>query len=212
MLLTVFTILLAKYSGQDDIVVGSGIAGRKYDELENIIGMFTNLLPMRNRPLEHKVFRNFLEEVKKNALDAFENQDYPFDQLAGQLAANRDLERNPLFDVVFQVNNFEMESPGQKDSLENLTVMPYEFESDQSHFDLSMTVFETHQYISMSLGYSTSLFKPSTVEKISKHFLEILDQVLQDMHIKLEDITVSDEFLVLESTNIFDNETGEFGF
>ncbi|UCH95062.1 MAG: amino acid adenylation domain-containing protein [Candidatus Aminicenantes bacterium] len=212
MLLTVFTILMSKYSGQDDIVVGSGIAGRKYEELENIIGMFANLLPMRNLPLEHKVFRNFLEEVKKNALNAFENQDYPFDELVSQLAANRDLKRNPLFDVVFQVNNFETESPGKKDSLENLTVIPYEFEFNQAHFDLSLSVRDTDKYISMSLEYSTSLFKPSTAERISKHFLEILDQVLQDIYIKLEDITLSDEFLVLESTNIFDNETGEFGF
>ena len=177
MLLAVFTILMAKYSGQDDIVVGSGIAGRNYDDLENITGMFANLLPMRNQPLEHKAFRDFQEEVKRNALDAFENQDYPFDELASQLAVSRDLKRNPLFDVVFQVNNFETEQPGKKFSLEELTVLPYEFESGQAHFDLSLSVSETEKTIGMSLEYSTAIFKSSTAEVINRHFLEILEQV-----------------------------------
>ncbi|MGB7604797.1 MAG: amino acid adenylation domain-containing protein, partial [Lutisporaceae bacterium] len=104
-LLSAYNVLLSKYSGQEDIVVGSPIAGRPHADLENIMGMFVNTLAMRNFPQGNKTFKEFLEEVKANSLLAFENQDYQFEELIDKLNVTRDLSRNPLFDVMFSMQN-----------------------------------------------------------------------------------------------------------
>ncbi|MCP5108355.1 MAG: hypothetical protein GY950_33520, partial [bacterium] len=100
-LLAVFNILLAKISGQEDIVVGTPVAGRRHVEMEPVIGMFVNTLALRNFPDGETSFTGFLQTVKENALNAFENQDYPFEELVEEIAVNRDVSRNPLFDVMF---------------------------------------------------------------------------------------------------------------
>jgi non-ribosomal peptide synthetase component F len=204
---------LAKYSGQEDIIVGTGTAGRRHADLENIIGMFVNMLPMRNYPREHKTFEDFLIEVKANTLQAFENQDYQFDDLVDRLALTRNAGENPIFNVVFQVDNVENENfPHylQWDK-EKLEISPYEFHFNQAHFDLLMEAVETYQGINISLVYSTALFKTSTAEKMIKQFVEVLEQVLAKREIQLKDIKVSHKILTLEA-NVFQEDQGEFGF
>ncbi|MCK4261381.1 MAG: amino acid adenylation domain-containing protein, partial [Halanaerobiales bacterium] len=110
-LLSTYNILLAKLSGQEDIIVGSPIAGRKHADLESIIGMFVNTLVFRNYPEGNKRFVDFLEEVKEKSLEAYQNQDYQFDMLVDQLNLERDLSRNPLFDVMFVVQNISTDLP-----------------------------------------------------------------------------------------------------
>ncbi|MGM1050753.1 MAG: condensation domain-containing protein, partial [Bacillota bacterium] len=94
-------ILLSKCTGQEDIIIGSPIAGRPHADLENIIGMFVNTLVMRNYPKSGKTYKGFLDEVKENSLRAYENQDYQFEELVDKLNLRRDISRNPLFDVMF---------------------------------------------------------------------------------------------------------------
>ena len=98
-LLAAYNVLLSKYTGQEDIIVGSPVAGRPHWELENIIGIFLNTLAMRNYPEADKTFVQFLQEVKENSLQAYENQSYQFEELVEKLNVKRDLSRNPIFDT-----------------------------------------------------------------------------------------------------------------
>ncbi|MCP5050905.1 MAG: polyketide synthase, partial [bacterium] len=103
--LAVTSIVLSKYTMRQDIVVGTGVAGRTHADLEHVIGMFVNMLAIRSYPRENKGFHEFLEEVRENALDAFENQDYQFDELVKRLNLTGESGRNPLFDVEFTFQN-----------------------------------------------------------------------------------------------------------
>ena len=105
-LLSVFNILLAKLSDQQDIIIGTPVAGRGHDDLQSIIGMFVNTLALRNFPGREKSFTSFLAEVKERTLTAFENQYYPFEELVDHLLLNRDTGRNPLFDVMFALQKY----------------------------------------------------------------------------------------------------------
>jgi amino acid adenylation domain-containing protein len=206
-LMAVQTILLFKYSGQEDIVVGTGAAGRRHADLENGIGMFINMLPIRNQPHKEKTCIRFLEEVKKNTLDALDNQDYPFDELVKELNLQGDPARNPLFDTVFQLQNIElpeMEIPGLK-------LKPYEYETNISRFDLVIYGTENHDTMDMLIVYSTQLFKKSTAREIGKNFIEILHQVLHNKETPLKNISITIDLLEGKS-NVFRENQLEFGF
>jgi amino acid adenylation domain-containing protein len=206
-LLTLFNILLYKYTDQEDITVGTPIAGRNHSDLENIIGMFVNLLAMRNRPEGNKTFMNLLEEVRENALKAYENQDYQFEQLVNQLGLQGTANRNPLFDVVFTVMNVERpvsDIPGN-------TAKSFIYENHTTKFDLRLAASEGNDNITMSLTYSTILFKRITAEKMAARFIEILQQVLENTNIKLKDIVVS-HALTSTKSNIFDEYQDSFDF
>ncbi|MCK5058674.1 MAG: amino acid adenylation domain-containing protein, partial [Candidatus Aminicenantes bacterium] len=137
-LLAVYNILLTKLSGREDIIVGAPTAGRRHVDLQGIIGMFINTLSMRNFPAGDKTFRNFLQEVKTATLEAFENQDYQFEDLVEKVQVSRDVSRNPLFDVMFALQNMEVgnvEIPGLK-------LSSYEYENRTAKFDMTLQVFE----------------------------------------------------------------------
>ena len=187
LLLAVYTILLAKYTSKQDIVVGTGTAGRTHADLEHIIGMFVNMLAIRNRPREGQAFYEFLAEVKKNALAAFENQDYQFEELVRRLNLTRQPGKNPLFDVEFTFQNVflkDLEIPG-------LILKSYRRSQPNARFDLTLHAVENNGVITMQLIYAIQLFKRSTIEDIKKNFIETLEQVTADPKIKLEDIKIS---------------------
>ncbi|UCH97921.1 MAG: AMP-binding protein, partial [Candidatus Aminicenantes bacterium] len=178
-LLAVYNILLSKYTGQEDIIVGSGIAGRRHADLQNVIGMFVNMLALRNRPEENKTFMEFLQEVKENALKAYENQDYQFDRLVEKLGVEREFGRNPIFDTQFTFQNLAEEGKaGLSHEMPGLKVEPYESgnENKKMQFDLSLNGIETGENIVMTLQYVSALFKESTVREMAGHYLEILEQ------------------------------------
>ena len=205
LLLAVYNVLLFKYTGQEDIIVGSPITGRSHADLENVIGVFLNMLAMRNHPQESKVFAVFLQEVKEKALAAFENQDYPFDQLVRKLELQGETGRNPLFDTEFAINNIdvvEVKIPGLK-------IKPYPGGIKFAKFDLHFLVLEGNDTIKFVLHYCTTLFKRVTVEKIQQHYIEILEQVGENPQIKLEDIFISLDLLAAPS-NILDEVRGDF--
>lgn len=186
-LLAAYTILLSKYTGRDDIVVTSGIAGRNHADLEKVIGMFVNMLPMRNRPYEDRSFSRFLEEVKENTLDAFKNQDYQFDELIMKLGIEREYGRNPLFEAGLTLQNLER----REITLPGLKLIPCDYDKSTSEFDLNLLVSENDDSISMRLEYAAALFKKTTVEKIAADYIEILAQSVENPDKKLGDITVS---------------------
>ena len=106
-LLSIYNILLSKLSNQEDIVIGTPVAGRQHADLENMIGMFVNTLPLRNYPKGELSFREFLSGVKNKTLACFDNQTYQYEELIDELKVVRDTSRNPLFDVMFVFQNFE---------------------------------------------------------------------------------------------------------
>ncbi len=200
LLLAVCNILMWKYTEQTDIVIGSPVGGRRHADLENIIGMFVGQLPMRNYPSGDKNFREFLAEVKQNALNAYENQDYPFDVLTGQLGLQGNTGRHPLFDVVFAIFNKtgedELDWLARIDDLE-FEVFPYEEKTSKT--DLRFAATETPDGIWMSITYCTALFKRSSCEKMAERFMEILTQVLENNRIKLDDINIAHKFSSAQS-------------
>jgi amino acid adenylation domain-containing protein len=215
-LLSIYYILLSKLSGQEDIVVGTGIVGRSHADLMSIIGLFFNTIVLRNQHIKEKSFKEFLKDIKSNTLESFENQDYPFDKLVEELQERglliRDSGRNPLFDTMFAIQNFE-EKTGDVSEIviPGLKLKGYNNESKVSRFDLFLIGSESNDIIRMRLEYSTVLFKSVTAEKLTGCYIEILNQVLKNNRIKLKDITISSIFSDIQS-HVKRNEYLDFGF
>lgn len=170
-LLAIYYVLLAKYSGQDDIVVGSPVSGRNHAVLENMIGLFINTLPFRNYPASEKTFKQFLAEVRDNMLSAYANQEYQYEHLIEKLDLPRDQARNPLFDVMFVLYNFEAD---------NRRLNLNEFVNKTSQFDLTLTVIEKDDYINCSLDYRTRLFTAETAQRMAQHFINIVTDAVSN--------------------------------
>ncbi len=188
-LLTAYNILLSKYSGQADIIVGSAAAGRPHVDLYNMVGMFVNTLAMRNYPEGKKKFDEFLQEVKKNALSAYENQDYQFDKLVDKLNIRRDLSRNALFDTMFVLQNTDT----KEIELLNTKIRDCEFRGKESRFDITLEAEEKEEEIKFNLEYCTRLFKRETIERMIEHYKNILKEVAEDSEIKLCEIDILSE-------------------
>jgi amino acid adenylation domain-containing protein len=215
-LFAVYNILLWKLTGQDDIIIGTGVLNRGHTDLMEIIGLFFNTIPLRNRILGEIGFKKFLGGVKAKMLDAFDNQEYPIDILVEDLLSlgllARDAGRNPLFDTMFALQNFgDIEGTAPKTGLTDLTVMPYELEIKTSRLDLFFAGTQGTDTIHMTAEYSTALFAPATIRKMTEYYVEILEQVLADNEIKLDDITLSRNLLEVKST-ADRNEYMGFGF
>ncbi len=210
-LLAAYTILLSKITNQEDIVVGSPVSGRTHADLHNIIGLFANMLAMRNKPREDKYFSDFLDEVKINSLKAFENQDFQFDKLVTSLKIKRDPGRHPLFDTVFALQNMDSEEAERKnlEALGNLEVVPYPSEQLDIQHDLLINAEEKDGKLSMMLEYATALFKRSTAEDIRNYFIEILEQISGGDNLKLKEIRLSHDSV---SISVVEEEEGDFIF
>jgi len=201
-LLAVFNILLYRYSGQEDIIIGSPAAGRTHADLNPIIGMFVNMLPMRNFLQPHQSFRDFLREVKKNSIQAFENQDYQFDQLVEELNITRDISRNPLFDIMFAFQNPE----SQAFFFQGTRFQLYPLEINISKFDLTLQYNEQHQgqNISVSIEYGVKLFKEETIRRLFSHFINAAAEVVKNPDVLLADIRMlsrAEEYQLLYEFN-----------
>ena len=180
-LLAVFYIFLYKLTGQEDIVVGTPTAGRRRPELENIIGMFVNTLPMRNYPGGDKTCREFLKEVRDTTLQAFENQEYPFEELIETLNLERDMSRNPLFDAAFTLQN----TPSGK-----LAPNPYKYENRIAKFDLTLHSFESGDRLFFAIEYCVKLFDEKTIQRFSGYIKRIISSITQDPMQKLGEIEI----------------------
>ncbi|MCP4220157.1 MAG: AMP-binding protein, partial [bacterium] len=186
MLLAIFTILPAKLSLQEDIVVGTPVAGRRHADLQNIVGMFVNTLPLRNYPSAGKTFRQFLKEVKERTLDAFRNQEYQLEELMEKVVTRRDPSRNPLFDVFFSFQNIDLEEL----SIPGLSIKPYSFEDKQAKFDLTLQGFEKDGKLYFTFVYAVKLFQPETAGMFAQYLDKIISLVLENPDIKLADIQI----------------------
>ena len=189
MMLSILNILLSKLSNQKDVIVGTNVAGRYDADLENIVGMFVNTLALRNYPKSNLRFKEFLGAVKKTTLEAFENQEYPFEELVGELNLPRQTNRNPLFDVMLAFQNYRLEEL----SLSELNLKPVSISRKVSKFDIEMIVFEIQDHLLIDFRYSKELFTSATIDRFIGYFNQIVDAVILNSDIRLSDISILSE-------------------
>ncbi|WP_405959403.1 amino acid adenylation domain-containing protein (plasmid) [Streptomyces sp. NBC_00868] len=185
--LTVFQLVLARWSGQSDIAVGVPIAGRNRAELEGLVGFFVNTLVMRANLDSDAAFTDILDQVRGTTLDAYTHQDLPFERLVEELAPERDLGRNPLIQVVFALQNVLVHGwalPGTA-----VEVLPTN--ADTSKFDLAVFLAEEEDgSLSGEATFATELFDASTIERLTGHFTTALATICHDPHQKLGEVEI----------------------
>jgi len=173
-LLAAYQLLLKRYSGQDDIVVGSPIAGRRRQELEGLIGFFVNTLVMRTDLSGDPAFTELLQRVKEVALGAYAHQDLPFEKLVEELQPVRDLSRQPVFQVSFALQNVPQETLEVSD----LTLRPVGGEHRTALFDLTLYMREVEGTLPGTLEYAEALFDRATIERLAGHFEVLLEGIV----------------------------------
>jgi amino acid adenylation domain-containing protein len=175
-LLAAFQVLLYRYTGQDDILVGAPIANRTQAECEGLIGFFVNTLVLCTDLAGNPNFRELLRRVREVALGAYAHQDLPFERLVEELQPERDLSRNPLFQVMFDLQN----APLPALDLPDLTVQPLTVDYGTAKFDLTLSVQETAQGLNGLLEYNTDLFDEATIMRLAGHFQTLLEGITAD--------------------------------
>jgi tyrocidine synthetase III len=188
-LMTLYTTLLARITGQQDIVVGSPVAGRRHNQLQHIIGMFVNTLAIRNKPEGDTPFITYLRHVKAQVLGALENQDYPFEELVEKVAVNRDATRNPLFDVMFTLQNMERSAV----KIADLNIIPYDYLRNISKFDLSLFAIEVGDRLRLTFQYATSLFRQDSIRRLKEYFLNLVTAVSENPTQRIRDFDILPE-------------------
>ncbi|MGG1243184.1 amino acid adenylation domain-containing protein [Bacillus cabrialesii] len=186
-LLAAYSVLLSKYSGQEDIVVGTPSAGRTHLDVEAVVGMFVNTLVIRNHPAGRKTFDAYLNEVKENMLNVYKNQDYPLEELIQDLQLSKDPSRNPLFDTMFVLQNLDHAEL----TFDSLELKPYQFHHPVAKFDLTLSIQADQDNYHGLFEYSKKLFKKSRIEALSNDYLHILSVILEQPSILIEQIELS---------------------
>ncbi|AFZ01580.1 non-ribosomal peptide synthetase [Calothrix sp. PCC 6303] len=183
-LLTAFNTLLYRYTGQDDIVVGSAIANRNWAESEGIIGLFVNTLALRTQIDDNPSFSELLTQVRDMTLAAYAHQDLPFEKLVEELQPERDLSRNPLFQVWFALHNLPIPTL----QLGDLTLTPIEVETGTAQFDLSLDIYIGEQGLTGAIEYSSELFEAATIARMVEHFQTLLNGIVVNSQTKLSEV------------------------
>ncbi len=177
-LMAAFQALLYRYSGQDDISIGTPIANRNRAEIEGLIGFFVNTLVLRTDLSGDPSFRELLKRVREVALGAYAHQDLPFEMIVDAVQPERNLSHSPLFQVMFALQNTPMQVqviPGS-----GLALSPVEAHSGTAKFDLTLFMLEEGKQLSGALEYNTDLFDAATIERMLAHFEILLEGVVAD--------------------------------
>ena len=187
-MVSVVNILLHKYSSQEEIIVGSPVAGRNHPDLENQVGVYLNTVALRNQVKSGSSFIDFLNEVKTNSTEAVSNSNYPFDSLIQILNLDRDTSRTPLFDVLVQSQS---QNPADL-KLSGISASFYETEFKLNKFDLTFTFVEVKRKIDFSIGYNTDLFDKARIDRAAKHLKNIISFVLENPNSTIKEIDLLD--------------------
>lgn len=191
-LLAAFQAFLHRYTGQDDLVVGSLIANRNRVELEELIGFFVNTLVLRTDLSGDPSFRELLTRVREVTLGAYEHQDMPYEKLLEALRPPRDLSHNPLFQVLFVLHN----TPQQALELPGLTVSPLEIDPGTARFDVALEFWETPKHgLRGRFEYGTDLFEAATIARMAGHIQTLLEGIVADpeQHLSRLPLLMTDE-------------------
>jgi amino acid adenylation domain-containing protein len=188
-LLAAFKVLLHRYSGQEDLVVGSPVAGRNRVETQDLIGFFVNNLVLRTDLSGAPTFLQVLGRVREVCLEAYAHQDVPFEKLVEELQPTRALSRNPLFQVMFVLRHVAM----HPFKLPGVTARVEPLQYDTAKFDLSLDVAVEGEELSGSLEYSTDLFDDLTIRRMLGHFETFLDGIVADPNRRISDLPMLTE-------------------
>ncbi|WP_196137573.1 non-ribosomal peptide synthetase [Aliikangiella sp. G2MR2-5] len=175
MLYSVFSILIGRWSGNKDVIIGTPIAGRTEDSLNDLIGFFTNNLALRSNVDGESSFLDFLAENKKNLLEAYKHQTAPFEIIVDRLQPDRNLSHSPIFQILFSLHsehkpNFDVDG---------LTIREADLFEDKAKFDLELAINEIDDSVQLKWIYATSLFKRSTIERVAQSFSILVDQIIE---------------------------------
>jgi amino acid adenylation domain-containing protein len=194
-LLAAFQLLLHRYTNQDDIVVGTPIANRNRADIEDLIGFFVNTLVLRADVSGNPTFRELLERVRNVALEAYDNQDLPFEKLVKELQPARDTSRNPLFQVSFQLfSSWEGrktdETGADLDYPDDLNGEPVEIEKGTAAVDVALDLWELDHGLYGKIEYSTDLFNRETVRRMSEHFVVLLENIVAHPERRISELQI----------------------
>ena len=183
-----FNVLLARYSGQDDICIGTPIANRNRAETEPLIGVFINTLVLRTRVRQGDSFASLLGQVRESTLDAYEHQDLPFEHLVDAVVQERTMSHSPLFQVMLVLQN----APMGKLELPGLELRPVASYAAAAKFDLTLTVIEGGDALHCTLEYATDLFDAATIERMARHFTRLLGALAAQPHTPVDELSLLD--------------------
>ncbi len=181
-LMAIFQTLLYRYSGQNDICVGTPVANRVRPEVEKLIGFFVNTVVIRTVFPEGLHFDRILENVKKTTLQAFANQDVPFEKLVDEIQPHRNMSHTPIFQVMFAYQNI----PFEELKLPGLVIQPYQRENSAAKFDMTLSMRDDNGTISGALEYNTDLFESNTIERFLRHFQILAERVVEASPVKAD--------------------------
>ncbi|MBV9483693.1 MAG: amino acid adenylation domain-containing protein, partial [Acidobacteria bacterium] len=185
-LMSAFTLLLSRYSGQEDLVVGTPVAGRNYSEIESLIGFFVNTLALRTNLAGVRTFGELVTRVKEVALNGYAHQDIPFEKLVEELQPERSLSHNPIFQVLFGLQNFSKLTF----DVPELRVERAPMHPGTSLFDMSWFAFEGSEGLLLRVEYDTDLFERATVKRMLGHFETLLSAVVEHPGTELGSLSI----------------------
>ncbi|KXZ23340.1 non-ribosomal peptide synthetase, partial [Bacillus nakamurai] len=188
-LLSAYYALLSKYSGQEDIIVGTPSAGRNHSDTEGLVGMFVNTLALRSSVKQDQSFISLLGHVRRQVLNAFSHQDYPFEWLTEELNVPRDMSRHPIFDTMFSLQNAADGIP----EIGDLTLSVHETNFNIAKFDLTMQARESADGMMLDLDYCTKLYKQSTADRMLAHYVYLLESAAAAPEAKISDYDLLSE-------------------
>jgi amino acid adenylation domain-containing protein len=207
-LLAAFNILLYRYTGQTDLVVGSPIANRNQAELEGLIGFFVNTMALRMDLSGNPTFGEVLAQARQVALGAFAHQDLPFEKLVEELSPERNLDRSPLFQVAFALQN----APLPPLKLSGLNINLLVSENAPVRFDFEFHVFDIENELSEVIFYNTDLFDSATMKRFGEHYRTLLEAIVADPERRISDFSImakEEQHQILEAWN--DTQTEPYG-
>jgi len=204
LLLAAYHILLKRYTGQDDIIVGSPTAGRSKNEFAQTIGYFVNPIPFRTDLSGNPDFLTVLEREKQTVLEAFDHMDYPLSLMVEKLQPKRDPSRTPLFQTMFilqrahlmheqGLSKFALSREGASLNLGGLTIESMNLEQGVAPFDLTMMAVESGSGLAASLGYNTDLFEAATIRQMLTHYITLLQDIMENPQKPLADLRLLSE-------------------
>ena len=187
-MLSAFALLLSRYSGQDDLAVGSPITNRHHPQLEPLVGFFANTLVVRTTLRPEQRFRELVSRVHSTVSDMQQYQEIPFEQLVDQLAVERDPSRNALFQVLFAVQHFALTDHWTGSN--TVHPMPIPDQAATAKFDLTLVIDDSGDQFTAMVEYPIALFHTATIERLWRHYVQILEQVVAEPDSRLQDISL----------------------